>query len=161
MTDHVVIFDPDHVRAANGRPRFTVAIEARDRPGPAYKAGVGAGETVWIRMGPLMVAKASVQIAWHGEYAMLKEIRNRTKGTELFDQDGFWAGKPRVGYAVVAKLENARWLPEAQLGGPRTYGYEWVVLENEKKEDTWLDLRPPESRDHGVVQRLRQLKAEG
>jgi hypothetical protein len=159
--DHVVIFDPDHVRSRAGRPRFTVAVEARDRPGPAYKAGVGSGEVVWIRMGPLVVAKATVDIAWHGEYAMLKEIRNRTKGTELFDQDGYWQGKAKIGYAVVAKLRDARWLPEPQLGGPRTYAYDWVVLENEKKEDTWLDLKPPESKDAGLVRRLNELKAEG
>ena len=27
--------------------------------------------------------------------------------------------------------------------GPRTYGYEWVRLEDEKKRASWLDRREP------------------
>lgn len=155
--DHVVIFAPEHLAARDGRPKITVAIEARDRPGPAYKHGVYDGDVVWIRMGPLLVAKAAVAIAWHGEYAVLRELRDRTKGTELYGLDSFWTGKPKVGYAVVAQLEHARFLAEAKLAGPRTYGYEWIVLENDRKRDTWLTPRSPEDKDATVVRRFREL----
>lgn len=155
--DHVVILQPEHLGARDGRPNVTVAVEARDRPGPAYKAGVGAGDTVWIRMGPLMVAKATVRIAWHGEFAMPGELRARTKGTELHGLESYWAGKPKIGYAVVAQLQNARFLPEPKLAGPRTYGYDWIVLENDKKTDTWLDMRPPEPKDADLVAKFREL----
>jgi len=52
-----------------------------------------------------------------------------------------WAGRPRVGYAVVAELQNERWI-EPVWQGPRTYGYEWVVLDD-KKRGTWLAEKPP------------------
>jgi hypothetical protein len=154
---HVVIFQPEHLSARDGRPRVSVAVEARDRPGPAFKHGVASDDVVWIRMGPLLVAKAVVDIAYHFEYAMLKELRERTKGTELYGLEGFWAGKPKVGYAVVAKLRGARFVPEAKLAGPRTYGYDWIVLENERKEDTWLDERAPEPKDAQLVSRFRAM----
>lgn len=157
--DHVVIRDPEHLSARDGRPLLTVAVESRDRPGPAYKHGVYDGDVVWVRMGPLLVARAEVKIAWRGEYAMLGELRNRTKGTELFALDAYWTGKPKVGYAVVATLHKARFLSEAMLAGPRTYGYDWIVLENEHKEDTWLETRPPEPKDEPLVERFRAMVA--
>lgn len=157
--DHVVILAPELVSSLGGRPNVPVALEARDRPGPAYKEGVYADDVVWIRMGPLLVAKASVKIAWKGEYAMLRELRERTKGSVLHASDSFWAGKPKVGYAVVAQLKNQRFLPEAKLAGPRTYGYDWIVLENERKRETWLETRPPEEKDRDLVKRFKELTA--
>lgn len=155
--DHVVIFDPGLVGATNGRPDITAAVEARDRPGPAYKHGVFSDDVVWIRMGPLLVAKGKVKLAWKGEYAFLRELRDRTKGTELYGRDEFWAGKPKIGYAVVAQLKDVYFLKEPSLAGPRTYGYDWITLENEKKEDTWLTRRPPEPKDADLVRRYEQL----
>ncbi len=155
--DHVVIFDPEQVTATGGRPEVTCAVEARDRPGPAFKHGVFNDDVVWIRMGPLLVAKAIVKIAWKGEYAFLDELRERTKGTPLYALDGFWTGKPKIGYAVVAQLLRAKFLPEPALAGPRTYGYEWIVLENERKVETWLTRRPPEPKDEDLVARFNAL----
>lgn len=156
-----MIFEPEQVEARGGRPLITVALEARDRPGPAYKHGVYDGDVVWIRMGPLLVARATVQIAWRGEFSMTKDIRDRTKGTEAFGRDSFWAGRPRVGYAVVAMLRDARFLPDAKLAGPRTYGYEWIVLESDRKLQTWLETREPEPKDAALVARFRQLSSAG
>lgn len=152
-----MILAPEQVSATNGRPNVTMAVEARDRPGPAYKQGVFPEDVVWIRMGALLVAKASVRIAWKGEYALLRELRERTKGTGLYGADSFWAGKPKIGYAIVAHLKDQRFLPEARLAGPRTYGYDWIVLENERKRDTWLETRPPEDKDRELVRRFREL----
>jgi hypothetical protein len=155
--DHVVIFDPALVTARDGRPNVPVALEARDRPGPAYKQGVFSDDMVWIRMGPLLVAKARVKIAWKGEYAFLREIRDRTKGSPLHDAESFWAGKPKIGYAIVAQLKDIFFLKEPALAGPRSYGYEWIVIENEKKQDTWLTRRPPEDKDAALVRRFNEL----
>lgn len=154
--DHVVIFAPEHLRSRNGRPDLSEAVETRDRPGPAFKLGVGPDETVWIRMGPLLVAKAKVRLAWSGEYAGLDEVRRRTSGA-LHDLDDFWAGRPKVGYAVVAALKDVYFLKEPSLAGPRTYGYEWIVIESDKKADTWLTRRPPEDKDAPLVERFREL----
>jgi len=155
--DHVVIMQPEHLQARDGRPRVTVAVEARDRPGPAFKQGVYPDDVVWIRMGPLLVARATVKIAWKGEYAFIRELRDRTKGSELQHDDDFWQGKPKIGYAVVATLQNARFLPEPALAGPRTYGYDWVVVENDRKRETWLTKRPPEPKDAPLVERFNEL----
>ncbi len=153
----MVILQPDELRAREGRPLVSVAVEARDRPGPAFKQGVFPDDTVWIRMGPLLVARATVKIAWKGEYAFLREVRDRTKGSELYDQEAFWQRKPKIGYAVVAQLREARFLPEATLAGPRSYGYDWIVLESESKQDTWLRKRPPEPKDADLVRRFREM----
>ena len=155
--DHVVILDPDLVTARDGRPRISVAIEARDRPGPAYKEGVYSDDVVWIRMGPLLVAKAKVKIAWKGEYAFVRELQERTKGTELDGADAFWARKPKIGYAIVAQLKDVFFLKEPALAGPRTYGYDWIVLENEKKQETWLTRKPPEAKDAALVRKYKEL----
>lgn len=152
-----MILDPEHVSARDGRPAMTVAVEARDRPGPAYKHGVFPDDVVWIRMGPLLVAKATVRIAWKGEYAFLRELQQRTRGTELEGLASFWQRKPKIGYAVVATLTDARFVREPALAGPRSYGYDWIVLENERKRETWLDLRPPEPKDAELVSRFRTL----
>ena len=155
--DHVVIFAPEHLEARNGRPNVTVAVEARDRPGPAYKHGVYNDDVVWIRMGPLLVAKGAVKLATKLEYAFLEELRDRTRDTDLHGLEGFWAGKPKIGYAVVAELKDVRFLNEPCLAGPRTYGYDWIVLENERKAQTWLTKRPPEDKDADLVRRFREL----
>jgi hypothetical protein len=43
---------------------------------------------------------------------------------------------------MVAQLADERWI-EPFWAGPRTYGYEWVVLEDEKKRSSWLDRKDP------------------
>lgn len=156
-----MLFDPEHLTARDGRPDVPVAIETRDRPGPAFKHGVFNDDIVWIRMGPLLVAKATVGIAWKGEYAFLREVRKRTKGTPFHDLDDFWSGRPKVGYAVVAELRKPKFLDEPALAGPRTYGYEWIVLESETKQETWLTRQPPEPKDAQLVERFRELARVG
>jgi hypothetical protein len=82
-----------------------------------------------------------------GEYSSVSEIRARTRGSQLFGTAGFWTGRPHYGYAAVASLENESWI-EPQWAGPRTYGYEWVLLDDAKKRSTWLDPKaPPRSND--------------
>lgn len=156
--EHVVILDPELVGAKDGRPYVPIAVEVRDRPGPAYKHGVFSDDDVYIRMGPLLVATAKVKLAWKGEFAFQREIRERTKGTPL-DSDAFWTGRPKVGYAVVAELKDQRFVKESALAGPRSYGYDWIVLESEKKQDTWLTRRPPEDKDTELVRRFREMTA--
>ena len=156
-----MIFAPEHLSARDGRPNLTMAVEARDRPGPAYKHDVLSDDVVWIRMGPLLIATARIKLARKIEYAFTKELRERTKGSELYDLDAFWSGKPKIGYAVVAELKEARFLPEPALAGPRTYGYDWIVLENERKHETWLTRRPPEGKDRDLVARYREMTTVG
>ena len=67
--------------------------------------------------------------------------------------DGFWAGRPRYGYGAVASLQHERWI-EPFWGGPRSYAYEWVVLENEKKRASWLDDKPPPRGGEGLRERF-------
>jgi hypothetical protein len=66
------------------------------------------------------------------------EIRARTQGSPLCDLKAFWRGRPRFGYAAVARLSHETWI-DPFWGGPRTYGYEWVVLESDSKRKSWLD----------------------
>src|SRR5205085_7594 len=72
----------------------------------------------------------------------------------LYPLDAFWQGRPRYGYAAVAKLRQERWLPEPFWGGPRTYGYEWVVLESQKKRASWLEPKPPPRGGEGLFERF-------
>ncbi|MEA2451474.1 MAG: hypothetical protein QOG04_184 [Actinomycetota bacterium] len=121
---------------------MTYALETRSTRGPAHKTGAFPDDVVWIKLhGGLVVGRASIQIAWVGEYSTLNEIRQRTAGSAIHDLDDFWAGRPKVGYAVIAELRDERWV-DPQWAGPRTYGYEWVVLD-EKKRDAWLEEKPP------------------
>lgn len=154
-----MIMQPEHVRAHDGRPLVPYAVEARDRPGPAFKHGVFPDDVVWIRMGPLLIAKAVVKIAWKGEYAFVRELRDRTRGSHMHGDDSFWQHRPKIGYAVVATLEPARFLPEPVLAGPRSYGYDWIVLESESKQETWLTHRPPEPKDADLVRRFREMSS--
>lgn len=120
---------------------MTYALETRPTRGPAHKTGAFPDDAVWIKLhGGLVVGKATIQIAWVGEYSSLDEIRQRTKGSGIHGIDDFWAGRPKVGYAVIAELRDERWV-DPHWAGPRTYGYEWVVLD-EKKRDSWLEEKP-------------------
>ena len=55
----------------------------------------------------------------------------------------FWKGRPRYGYAALAALQEETWVQPPYWGGPRTYGYEWVLLDDAKKRSSWLDKREP------------------
>ena len=141
----MVIRKLEHLTGSDGAPSVGFAVETRDRPGPAYKEGTSPDDVVWIQLhGGLFVARARIELGWVGEYSTVQQVRDRTRPhPPLHGLDDFWAGRPRYGYAAVARLRTERWLPEPFWAGPRTYGYEWVVLENEKKRASWLDPKPP------------------
>ena len=141
--EHVVIRRLEHLTGSAERPSLAYAVETRDRPGPAYKAGTSPGEGVWIQLhGGLLVARANITLGWVGEYSSVAAVRARTKGAAIHDVEDLWKGRPRFGYAVVASLEHERWI-DPFWGGPRTYQYEWVTLEDEKKRAAWLEPREP------------------
>jgi hypothetical protein len=140
---HVVIRKLEHLTGSSERPTLGYMVETRDRPGPAFKTGTSPGEDVWIQLhGGLFVAKARIKLGWVGEFSGIDGIRARTSGSAIQDLDEFWKGRPRFGYAVVAGLEAEKWI-EPFWAGPRTYAYEWVVLEDDKKRSSWLDPKEP------------------
>jgi hypothetical protein len=141
--EHVLIRQLDHLTGDASKPALGFAVEARDRPGPAHKQGSSPDDVVWVQLeGGLFVARARIRLGWVGEFSSIDEVRARTAGSALSALHGFWAGRPRYGYAAVASLEHERWV-EPFWAGPRTYAYEWVLLENEKKLASWLDPKPP------------------
>lgn len=131
----------EHLAGTRNAPALSFAVETRDRPGPAHKAGAFPDDVVWVQLqGGLFVAKARVQICWIGEYSNINEVRGRTRGSQLAALKAFWVGRPRYGYAAVATLKNEGWI-DPFWGGPRTYGYEWILLDDDKKRKTWLDRK--------------------
>jgi len=142
--DHVVIRKLTHLAGSASTPRLVFAVETRDRKGPAHKAGAFERDVVHVQLhGGLFVARAAVRISWIGEYSRIDEVRARTSGAPIHDVDDFWVGRPRVGYATVAELIQERWLPAPFWAGPRTYGYEWVVLDDDAKRTSWLEPKEP------------------
>ena len=132
----------EHLSGAASSPRISYAVETRDRPGPAHKSGAYPDDGVWIQLhGGLMIAKARIELCWIGEYSDVREVRARTKGSDLYEMRSFWTGRPRYGYAAVASLYRETWI-DPYWAGPRTYGYEWVLLDDKKKA-SWLDQKPP------------------
>jgi hypothetical protein len=146
--DHVLIRRLEHLTGSSRAPALGYAVEMRDRPGPAHKHGAFPRDVVWVQLrGGLLIAKAHIRLCWVGEYSSVSEIRARTKDSPLFELSGFWNGRPRYGYAAVAALENEHWI-EPRWAGPRTYGYEWVLLDDNRKRSTWLEPKaPPRSKD--------------
>lgn len=141
--DHVIVRDLEHLAGSYRAPHLAYAIEMRERPGPAHKTGAFPNDIVWVQLkGGLMVARARVEISWVGEYSSIAEIRRRTKGSPLYDMTGFWRGRPKYGYAAVAELRQEAWL-DPYWAGPRSYGYEWVLIDNDKKKATWLQRKEP------------------
>ena len=147
----------EHLTGSADRPALGYAVETRDRPGPAYKEGTSPGDDVWIQLrGGLFVARARIELGWVGEYSKVEQVRDRIRSyPPLHGLDDFWHGRPRLGYAAVASIEQERWLPEPFWAGPRTYGYEWVVLENEKKRSSWLEEKPPPRGGEGLLAAFR------
>lgn len=143
MSDHVLIRKLEHLAGNERAPAFRYAVETRASAGPAYKSGAFPGDVVWLKLhGGLVVGKAQIKIAWVGEYSALREIQARTPGSDIQNDPSFWAGRPKFGYAVVGELQNERWL-EPKWQGPRTYGYEWVVIDSDKKRASWLEEKAP------------------
>ena len=141
--EHVVVRHLDHLTGTRGSPRLGYAVELRDRKGPAHKTGAFEDDVVWVQLhGGLYVAKARIKICWIGEYSRIDDVRRRVAGTPLFDVEDFWTGRARVGYAAVAELQRENWIPPF-WAGPRSYGYEWVVLESDSKRSSWLDPKEP------------------
>lgn len=159
MAEHIQVRSLEYFVGSEERPVFGLGMEARDRPGPAYKAGVYSDDVVWIQLhGGLFVAKATVRIAWRGEYSRIDELRRRANDASL--PESFWAGRPRHGYAVVAFLQQARWI-EPFWAGPRTYGYEWIVLEDDAKRKSWLEEKPPPRGGDGLRKDFLAARARG
>ncbi len=157
--EHVVVRALEHLTGTTDRPRLAFAVETRDRPGPAYKEGVFSDDTIWMQLhGGLLVAKAKVKIAWRGEYSRIDEVKRRCPDFAVPDE--FWSGRPRGGYAVVATLEGERWI-DPFWGGPRTYAYEWIVLENDAKRKSWLEPKPPPREGEGLRRRFLQARERG
>jgi hypothetical protein len=158
--DHVVVRRLEHLTGSNKSPALGYAVEMRERPGPIYKHGAFPGDVVWVQLrGGLLVAKARIRLCWVGEYSTVPEIRVRTRGSQLHDVPGFWSGRPRYGYAAVAELENEAWM-DPLWAGPRTYGYDWVLLDDARKMASWLDPKPPPRSKEDLPDRFRQWRAE-
>jgi hypothetical protein len=153
--DHVLIRKLEFIAGSARAPRLEYAVEARDRPGPVYKRGAFPDEEVWIQLhGGLYVGKARIELCWVGEFSSISEVRSRTRGAAIFDMREFWRGRPRFGYAAVASLKHEIWI-EPFWGGPRTYGYEWVLMDSDKKHSTWLDKREAPRGSEELVDRFR------
>lgn len=141
--EHVIVRKLEHLTGSHRGLSLGFAVETRERPGPAYKAGAFPDDVVWVQLhGGLFVAKAQVRICWIGEYSKVQEVRDRTRSSALHKVDSFWAGRPRYGYTAVAALHRESWT-DPFWAGPRTYGYEWIVLDDPKKRSSWLDRKPP------------------
>jgi hypothetical protein len=158
--DHVVVRKLEHLTGSGKTPALGYAVEMRERPGPVFKHGAFPGDVVWIQLrGGLLIAKARIRLCWIGEYSSVPEIRVRTKGSQLHDVAGFWSGRPRYGYAAVASLENEVWM-EPQWAGPRTYSYEWVLLDDAKKRAAWLDPKAPPRGQQDLAGQMRAWSRE-
>lgn len=146
--DHVVIRKLEELTGTARSPQIGYAVETRERPGPAHKQGAFPDDGVWVQLrGGLIVAKARIQLCWRGEYSHIDEVRGRTRGSSIHDLTAFWSGRPRYGYAAVASLTHEIWI-DPYWAGPRTYGYEWVLLNDDKKRTSWLGEKPaPRSRE--------------
>ena len=153
--DHVIIRKLEHLTGTSDRPALGYAVETRERPGPAYKTGTSPDEGVWVQLhGGLFVAKARIKLGWVAEYGGVDSVRARTRGSEIHDLDDFWKGRPRLGYAVVASLQHEKWV-EPFWAGPRTYGYEWIVIDDEKKRTSWLDPKEPPRGGAGLLEQFQ------
>jgi len=159
VADHVLIRKLEHLTGSGERPRLGYAVETRDAKGPAHKHGAYPDDLVWIKLhGGLVIGKAHIAICWVGEYGSVQEIRARTRGAPIHEVESFWVGRPRVGYAAVAELTQERWV-EPHWAGPRTYGYEWVVLDSDKKRASWLEEKPPPRGGKDLVRNFKAWKA--
>jgi hypothetical protein len=153
--EHVLIRRLEHLSGTAAAPALRFGIEMRERPGPLHKAGAFPDEDVWIQLhGGLFVARATVRICWVGEYAGVDDVRRRTRGSAVHDLDAFWRGRPRYGYAAVAELQRERWI-DPVWAGPRTYGYEWVRLEDDRKRASWLEPKEPPRGGDGLLRDFR------
>jgi hypothetical protein len=148
--EHVLIRRLEHLTGTRAKPALAFGLETRDRPGPLYKDGAFADDDVWVQLhGGLFVARAKVRICWVGEYAEIGSVLSRTRGSAIQRMDELWAHRPRYGYAAVATLQQEVWI-EPFWAGPRTYGYEWILLDQPSKRTAWLDPKPPPRGGEGL-----------
>ena len=153
--EHVLIRKLEYLTGSATAPALRFGVEIRDRPGPLHKNGAFSPDRVWVQLqGGLFVASAMVRISWVGEYSRIEDVRDRTKGSPLYDVEAFWHGRPRYGYAAVSELGREQWVAPF-WAGPRTYGYEWVLLEDPKKRSAWLDPKPPPRGGEGLLGEFR------
>jgi hypothetical protein len=158
--EHVLIRRLEHLGGATSSLALGFGVEIRERPGPLHKHGAFQDDVVWVQLhGGLYVAGAVVSICWIGEYSNIADVRSRTRGSALHAVDEFWKGRPRYGYAAVATLQRESWV-QPFWAGPRTYGYEWVVLEDHRKRASWLEPKPPPRGGEGLLRQFRAWRKE-
>lgn len=160
MSEQVLIRKLEHLTGSESAPRLGYAIETRASAGPVHKKGSFPDDPVSLRLhGGLVIGKARIKIAWVGEYSSVSEIRGRTVGAPIYDIADFWKGRPKAGYAAVGELAFERWV-EPYWAGPRTYGYEWILLDSDKKQATWNEEKPAPKGGSELLDRFERWRKQ-
>ena len=90
-----------------------------------------------------LVAAGELQAAGLGAAVIIMGIMQREGGMHRRPRQHDRHHRQRqLGGAAIrrAELQHESWI-EPFWAGPRTYAYEWVLLENDKKHKSWLDRK--------------------
>ena len=145
MSAHVVIRRDNYVAGTRERPEVGIFTQTHTSRPPVPWGKIGAGDLVWMKWsgGPI-VAQARVARFVQIEGCTAERLRRHAFGYRLYDLDDYWdslRAKPRF-FAVVAYLENERWLDEPITPSARSRGESWIVLATPELEAAWLGSRP-------------------
>jgi len=163
MLAHVVIRRDNYVAGTRDRPEVGIFTQTHTSRPPVPWGRIGAGDLVWMKWsgGPI-VAQARVARFVQIGGCTSERLRQQTFGYRLYDLDDYWASlraKPRF-FAVVAYLENERWLDEPITPHARSRGESWIVLATPGLEAAWLGDRPlparQETRQSPMPKRARR-----
>lgn len=150
--EHVVIRRPKFVAGSYDKPEVGVFVQTNKKMNPLRTELFKPGQTVWMKWsgGPI-VARSRIR-SWHNGNTVqgnINEIRDLTKGTELFGLDDYWnsvAEKSDVFYTVV-RLMDEEWLKDLLYPTARTFGSSWVYLRTAMDRDSWLGNKNPPIKD--------------
>ena len=148
--EHIVIRKPQFVAGSKDKPEVGVFVQTHKSKLPLNANKLKSGQIVWMKWsgGPI-IARSKILSLHDGFFtnANIKEIRDLTKGTELFGLDKYWesVSDKKNGYFTVVRLRDEEWLDILLYPKPRSYGSSWVYLETIEDKELWLGNTVPPS----------------
>ena len=135
--EHIAIQNKEYT--FDSLPTLSILCRCKLRKDPPYDK-VTPGDIVYILQDGLIKVKTTVLRVLSKEYDDISEIRNLCEGTSpsLYNGVNYWNAMRNRHYGTVVWLANNNPLAKPIRPKTRSYGHDWIVLDNQQKRQKWL-----------------------
>ncbi|GBD26209.1 hypothetical protein HRbin30_01539 [bacterium HR30] len=139
MLHHVAIRRPEFNPGTYAYPKIPVLTQTNRASRPVPCGRLKIGDTVWMKWsGGPVVARATVRDFRDLGRCTPEELRESTRGYDLYDVVAYWVGLPPEFFGMTIYLEKEEWVERPFIPRTRSHGASWIVLDSPKLEQEWL-----------------------